>query len=86
MILTGSQLLFFRDTSVALNLLAHARSTVDTDLLSMQLSFLKPEEILSVKNAVAVYDSAYVKVNYQENVSGCLLTERLFYSTTMFFD
>lgn len=62
LILTGSQLLFFRDTAVALNLLSHTHSGVDTDLLSMQLAFLKPEEILSVKSAVAVYDSSYTKV------------------------
>lgn len=55
-ILTGSQLLFFRDPTWANTFL-----TQDEDAETPS-SLLRPDEILSVKDTVAVYDSSYHKV------------------------
>lgn len=60
-ILTGSQLLFFRDASLALELIPQLRSSI-SQVLSSQLSLLNPEELLSVNDTIAVYDSSYLKV------------------------
>jgi hypothetical protein len=55
-ILTGSQLLFFRDPT-------WAQTFVDRHLNSQELSPLpRPDELVTVKDAVAVYDSSYTKV------------------------
>ncbi|KAI5122596.1 hypothetical protein M0805_004811 [Coniferiporia weirii] len=64
-ILTGSQLLFFRDSGVALGLIAQAQSPTENEMLPAQLSYFRPDELLSVKDAIAVYDSSYDK---HENV------------------
>jgi hypothetical protein len=54
--LTGSQLLFFRD-------LAWARSFLSQEEgVEAPSSLLRPDELLSVKDAVAVYDRTYHKV------------------------
>ena len=61
MILTGSQLLFFKDSALALTLIAQTDAT-GGHVLSPHESLLKPDELLSVKDAVAVFDASYVKV------------------------
>ncbi|KAL5534415.1 hypothetical protein ACEPAG_877 [Sanghuangporus baumii] len=62
-ILTGSQLLFYRDSVVALNLIVQSHSP-GCDSFPNQSSFLMPDEIQSVKDAIAVYDSSYAKRDY----------------------
>ncbi|KAL5495440.1 hypothetical protein ACEPAI_903 [Sanghuangporus weigelae] len=62
-ILTGSQLLFYRDSTVALNLIVQSHSP-GCDSFPNQSSFFMPDEIQSVKDAIAVYDSSYVKRDY----------------------
>ncbi|WVQ95629.1 hypothetical protein IAU59_002727 [Kwoniella sp. CBS 9459] len=62
-ILTGSQLLFFKDPTWALTLLEQARSTDGTEragqmLLPRQTSF-KPDEVFSLKECIAVWDRTY---------------------------
>ncbi|KAH8120136.1 hypothetical protein DFH11DRAFT_1500603 [Phellopilus nigrolimitatus] len=59
-ILTGSQLLFFRDSAMALDLIAQSHSS-ENKIFSAQFSFLRPDEHVSVKDAIAVYDSSYAK-------------------------
>ncbi|KAF8078454.1 hypothetical protein FPV67DRAFT_1557780 [Lyophyllum atratum] len=56
-VLTGSQLLFFRDPSWASSLVAHS----DGHAILPQLALFKPDELLSVKGAIAVYDKSYTK-------------------------
>lgn len=60
-ILTGSQLLFFRDPSWATTLLAQSE-TSDGQIIFPQTSIFKPDELLSVKDAIAVFDKSYTKV------------------------
>lgn len=55
--LTGSQLLFFRDPSWAVMVLTRTESS-DTS----RITVFKPDEIISVKDAIAVYDTSYTKV------------------------
>jgi hypothetical protein len=62
-ILTGSQLLFFRDPSWATSLLAQSQS-LDGHVIIPQASSIKPDELLSVKDAIAVFDKSYTKVCY----------------------
>lgn len=57
-ILTGSQLLFFRDTTLAAGFLSRAEG-VETEV---PIAPLRPEELLSVQNAIAVIDHSYTKV------------------------
>ncbi|CAK5279968.1 unnamed protein product [Mycena citricolor] len=61
-ILTGSQLLFFRDPAWAVGLLAQAQSphSPETQFIYPQTAF-KPDELMSVKDAIAVFDKSYVK-------------------------
>ncbi|KDQ63793.1 hypothetical protein JAAARDRAFT_29838 [Jaapia argillacea MUCL 33604] len=59
-VLTGSQLLFFRDSSLATNILARAQSSGDHIVLQGD-SLLRPDELLSVKDAIAVFDKSYIK-------------------------
>lgn len=59
-ILTGSQLLLFRDPAWANTLLVKPESS-DGQLLFPQTSLFKPDELISVKDAVAVYDKSYSK-------------------------
>lgn len=61
-ILTGSQILFFRDPAWALGLIAQAESS-GGQVLSPHVSLLKPDELLSVKDAIAVHDITYAKVS-----------------------
>jgi hypothetical protein len=62
-VLTGSQLLFFRDPTWAHAFLAQAQvERLDGQVVVSQSSLFKPDELLSVKDAVAVYDKAYNKV------------------------
>jgi hypothetical protein len=58
-ILTGSQLLLFRDPSWATTLRAH---TNDGQIIILpQASVFKPDEVLSVKDTIAVFDRSYTK-------------------------
>ncbi|KAF7966779.1 hypothetical protein HWV62_37033 [Athelia sp. TMB] len=59
-ILTGSQLLLFRDPAWATTLLVKPE-TPDGQLLFPQTSLFKPDELLSVKDSIAVYDKSYAK-------------------------
>ncbi|KAJ7783445.1 hypothetical protein DFH07DRAFT_873336 [Mycena maculata] len=58
-ILTGSQLLLFRDPAWAAGLLSQAESP-DAQFIFPQTVF-KPDELLSVKDAIAVFDRSYTK-------------------------
>lgn len=60
-VLTGSQLLFSRDPAW-LNILTNRAETSDVQSLMPQSAVLKLDELLSVKNAIAVYDKSYTKV------------------------
>ena len=59
-ILTGSQLLLFRDPAWAAGLLSQADSP-DAQFVFPQTVF-KPDELLSVKDAIAVFDRSCTKV------------------------
>ncbi|KAJ3544942.1 hypothetical protein NMY22_g2621 [Coprinellus aureogranulatus] len=63
-LLTGSQLLFYRDPLLARSVLRVLESDTVvervTDSMS-KASLVKPDEILSVKDAIAVYDRMYTK-------------------------
>ena len=61
-ILTGSQLLFFRETSLANDLLAHQFSGAEY-VPSSEQTFLRPDEIISLKDCIAVYDLSYTKAS-----------------------
>lgn len=56
--LTGSQLLFFRDGALANGLLSSSDRHVNFD----ETALLKPDEVLSVKDAIAMFDRSYSKV------------------------
>jgi hypothetical protein len=60
-ILTGSQLLLFRDPALATNLLAQSNSP-NVQALVTQSSAFRPDESLSVGESVAVFDTSYAKV------------------------
>lgn len=57
-ILTGSQLLFFRDAAWAASFLAQ----MDTPEAEAPASLLRPDELVSVRDAIAVFDRSYTKV------------------------
>ncbi|TFK57363.1 hypothetical protein OE88DRAFT_1651044 [Heliocybe sulcata] len=59
-VLTGSQLLLFRDTQWALNLLEQMQ-TSDGHVLFPPDAILRPDELISVKDSVAVFDRSYTK-------------------------
>ena len=61
-ILTGSQLLLFRDPSWATSLLAQSKCP-DGHVIIPQVSLFKPDELLSIKDAVALFDKSYTKVS-----------------------
>ena len=61
-VLTGSQLMLFRDVTWAAYILELASSIDGQCLLSSEF-LLKPDELLSVKGAVAVNDGSYDKVS-----------------------
>lgn len=60
-LLTGSQLLFFRDTTWA-TALSSQDSPPDGRIVYPEAAPFRPDEILSVKDAVAVHDELYMKV------------------------
>lgn len=62
-VLTGSQLLFFRDSTWSTSMLAQ---TVPSDghVIFPQQAVFKPDEVLSVKDAVAVIDKSYLKYEH----------------------
>ena len=66
-ILTGSQLLLFRDPAWATTLLVKPE-TPNGQLLFPQTSLFKPDELLSVKDSIALYDKSYSKVLVDELV------------------
>lgn len=59
-LLTGSQLLFFRDTTWASTIQAQAQRTNGQVL--PQTSLPQPDEMLSVRDTIAVFDKSYTKV------------------------
>lgn len=61
-ILTGSQLLFFRDPTWATSLLQSSESLSDEHMASIPMVNFRPDESFSVKDAIAVYDRSYTKV------------------------
>lgn len=61
-VLTGSQLLFFREASWALLVSSATDNAGSTDSVA-QTSSLKPEEVVSLKDAIALYDVSYGKVS-----------------------
>lgn len=72
-LLTGSQLLFFRDPIWANSLLAQAQS-LQEQILFPHTPLFRPDELLSVRDAVAVFDSSYTRVSNCSNFEVSLLT------------
>ena len=60
-VLTGSQLLFLRELSFASTLQTQG-DTTDGQVVLSQASLPQPDEMLSVRDTVAVYDKTYDKV------------------------
>ena len=60
-VLTGSQLLFLRELSFA-STLQTQEDTTDGQVVLSQASLPQPDEMLSVRDTVAVYDKTYDKV------------------------
>lgn len=60
-LLTGSQLLFFRDSTWANGLQAQLGQS-DGQVVLQQTSLPQPDEMLSVRDAIAVFDKSYTKV------------------------
>ena len=60
-LLTGSQLLFFRDSTWASNVQAQLAKS-NGQVLLQQTSLPQPDEMLSVRDAIAVFDRSYTKV------------------------
>jgi hypothetical protein len=60
-LLTGSQLLFFRDTNWA-TALSSQDSPPDGRIVYPEAAPFRPDELLSVKDAIAVHDESYMKV------------------------
>lgn len=70
-LLTGSQLLLYRDPTCAATIKAQA-DAVRGDM-SLPRSFVpKPDELLSVKDSIAVYDKSYTKVRYFSSYLGVI--------------
>ncbi|KAF5382956.1 hypothetical protein D9757_006388 [Collybiopsis confluens] len=59
-VLTGSQLLFVRDSTWAIAFLSQTEDARDSGYLSAASAF-KPDEVMSLKDAVAVFDRSYSK-------------------------
>jgi hypothetical protein len=67
-LLTGSKLLFFRDLGLAGRVLRRASLAEDAlQDFSLGGALLKPDEVISVKDAIAVHDSTYKKVGASFN-------------------
>jgi hypothetical protein len=65
-ILTGSQLLFFKDPIWALTLLEQARSASEDAAGNRPLprvTSFKPDEVFPVKDCIAIYDRGLTKVS-----------------------
>ncbi|KXN89874.1 Protein transport protein sec73 [Leucoagaricus sp. SymC.cos] len=60
-LLTGSQLLFSRDPAWMQKLIEQAEKGSDEQVLMPPSAILRVDELLSVRNAVAVYDKSYSK-------------------------
>jgi len=63
-VLTGSQLLFFRDTTSTLQTLSTGFSTHQPST-----TILRPDELFSLKDSIAVYDRSYTKVTYMSRLN-----------------
>lgn len=61
-ILTGSQLLFFRDPTWVSALMTRWAET-DGQVIVPQATVLRPDELFTVKDSIAVYDNSYVRVS-----------------------
>ena len=61
-LLTGSQLMFFRDTTLATHIQAQSSPTTGHMVIS-HASLPQPEETYSVRDAIAVFDKTYTKVD-----------------------
>ncbi|KAI0033436.1 hypothetical protein K488DRAFT_47759, partial [Vararia minispora EC-137] len=59
-ILTGSQLLFFRDSVWAVHLQEQAASGA-SQMLMPPSALLKPDEVMGIRDALAVYDRSYTQ-------------------------
>lgn len=59
-LLTGSQLLFFKDTNLAAAIMEQSNNHES----HAQSVLFRPDELLSVKDAIAVSDKSYVKVQF----------------------
>lgn len=70
-VLTGSQLLFFRDTSTL--------QTLSTDFSTHPppTTILKPDELFSLKDSIAVYDRSYTKVTYMSFKRHIVVTDSI---------
>ncbi|KDR85154.1 hypothetical protein GALMADRAFT_233811 [Galerina marginata CBS 339.88] len=62
-VLTGSQLLFFRDLTWA-PALSHSSISPSECVVPPPTSEFRPDESFSVKDAIAVYDRSYTKYNF----------------------
>lgn len=69
-ILTGSQLLLFRDPAWAAGLISQTESP-DAQAAFPPTVF-KPDELLSVKDAIAVFDRSYTKVSSYHSSAGMI--------------
>lgn len=65
-ILTSTRLLLFRDTVRATNFLEQAKSSSRSNQPLTTAMPFKPDERLSMKDAIAVLDSSYKKVRHTE--------------------
>jgi hypothetical protein len=61
-ILTATQLLFFRDTTWASALMEQKASGELQQSLLPHSAFLRPDELVSLHDTVAVFDTLYTKV------------------------
>ena len=72
-ILTGSQLLFFRDPS---SFLGAQSVPADGQVTLPQVTMGRPDELMSVKDAVAVFDRSYLKVlSFSSHLDGGLIDD-----------
>ncbi|EJT51351.1 ARF guanyl-nucleotide exchange factor [Trichosporon asahii var. asahii CBS 2479] len=62
-VLTGAQLLFFKDTIWALTLVEKIRSA-NGESQAAQTTAFQPDEVMSVKDCVAIYDRSYAATPY----------------------
>lgn len=60
-ILTGSQLLLYRDPAWCLSVLARLHDSEES-LPTTHVTLLRPDELLPIKDAIAVRDDSYAKV------------------------